>query len=239
MTSSVLRIASRFRGPPHSGNGGYVAGLLANELGGADCIVTLKAPPPLDETLGLEVDAAGAALWFGDEQVATAGWAPVGVEVPAPPSLDAAEAAARRFTGFRTHIFPGCFVCGPERAPGDGLRIFAGPLEDDSGRVAAVWTPDASLADGDGLVRDEFIWAALDCPGYFAVQERAGLAVLGRLGVVRRAPVAAGEPVIVSGWPIASEGRKHTVGTALHAADGTLLAAGLGTWVSLKPQLAA
>lgn len=239
MTSSVLRISPRFRGPPLSGNGGYVAGLLAGALGGTDCVVTLKAPPPLDETLGLEIDAAGATLWFGDEPIAAATGIAVEVEVPAAPALEAAEAAARRFTGFHKHIFPGCFVCGPERAPGDGLRIFTGPLDDGSDRVAAVWTPDASLADGDGRVQDEFVWAALDCPGYFAVQDRAGKAVLGRLGVIRHAPVLAGEPVIVTGWPIASEGRKHLVGTALHAADGTLLAAGLGTWVSLKPELQA
>lgn len=239
MTSSVLRISPRFRGPPHSGNGGYVCGLLGREFDGAPCVATLKAPPPLDETLGLEVDAAGAALWFGDEPIGTANAAPVELEVPPAPSVEAAEGAATRFTGFHKHIFPGCFVCGPERAPGDGLRIFTGPLDDGSGRVAAVWTPDASLADAEDVVHDEFVWAALDCPGYFAVQDRAGKAVLGRLGVVRHAPVRAGEPVIVTGWPIASEGRKHTVGTALHAADGTLLAAGLGTWVSLKPELEA
>lgn len=237
MTSSVLRISPRFRGPPLSGNGGYVCGLLGREFDGASCVVTLKAPPPLDETLGLECDAAGVALWFGDEPVASGSRAPVSIEVPPAPSLDAAEAASRRFTGFHKHIFPGCFVCGPERAPGDGLRIFTGPLDDGTERVAAVWTPTEDLADAEGLVHDEFVWAALDCPGYFAVQDRAGKAVLGRLGVVRHAPVRAGEPVIVTGWPVTSEGRKHTVGTALHAADGTLLAAGLGTWVSLKPEL--
>lgn len=237
MTSSVLRIAARFRGPPNSGNGGYVAGLLAGGLGGSNCIVTLQAPPPLDETLGLEADGRGATLWFGDEQLATANAGVVSVDVPPPPSLEDAEAAARRFTGFHKHIFPGCFVCGPERAPADGLRIFTGPLDDGSGRVAAVWTPDEGLAGAGGHVQDEFLWAALDCPGYFAVQDRAGKAVLGRLGVVLHEPVRAGEPIIVTGWPIASDGRKHTVGTALHAADGTLAAAAVGTWVSLKPEL--
>ncbi len=39
-----------------------------------------------------------------------------------------------------------------------------------------------------------------------------------------------GDTVIVSGWPIASEGRKHKVGTAINDVDGRLIAsaAGLG-----------
>jgi hypothetical protein len=35
--------------------------------------------------------------------------------------------------------------------------------------VAAPWVPDDTLADPDeGYVRPEFLWAALDCPGYYA-----------------------------------------------------------------------
>ena len=40
-------IRKRFCGPPNSGNGGYVCGLLANALG-EPAQVTLHAPPPLD-----------------------------------------------------------------------------------------------------------------------------------------------------------------------------------------------
>ena len=48
MTSVI--IDKRYRGPPNSGNGGYVCGRLARHIpGGAE--VTLRAPPPLDKRL--------------------------------------------------------------------------------------------------------------------------------------------------------------------------------------------
>ena len=47
-------------------------------------------------------------------------------------------------------------------------------------------------------------------------------------------PVRAGERLIVTGWPIASEGRKHRVGSALHDADGNLVAAATATWITVK-----
>lgn len=233
MTEHFLRIDPRFRGPPTSGNGGYVAGLLARELGDRECVVTLRRPPPLARDLAVERDGAAVRLVDGEEVVAFAAPAPVAVDVPPPPALAAAIAAQARFTGHDHHIFPGCFVCGPERVAGDGLRIFTGRLDTGTGQVAAAWTPDDSLHDPSGALCPEFIWAALDCPGYFAVQDRSGPAVLGRLGVTRLRPIPAHAPLIVTGWPIASDGRKHQVGTALHDDQGRLLAAGLATWVSL------
>jgi acyl-coenzyme A thioesterase PaaI-like protein len=226
-----LRIDPRFRGPPESGNGGYVAGLLARELGGSDCRVRLRRPPPLGTPL--EVTSGGAAFNLMDraEIVASATRAMVEVGAPSAPPLAEAESASRRFTGFRSHIFPGCFVCGPERGVGDGLRIFPGASG--GGMVAAPWKPAADLSDSDGIVRSEFVWAALDCPGYFAVQQLAGPAVLGELAVRMHEPVGGGEPLVVIGWPIESSGRKHRAGTALYAGD-RLIAAAEATWVSLR-----
>ena len=48
--SDEVHIAHRFRGPPASGNGGYVVGLLAEWIDGP-AEVTLLAPPPLDVPL--------------------------------------------------------------------------------------------------------------------------------------------------------------------------------------------
>jgi hypothetical protein len=45
----TITIARRFRGPPNSGNGGYVCGMLARYITGA-AEVTLRAPPPLETT---------------------------------------------------------------------------------------------------------------------------------------------------------------------------------------------
>jgi hypothetical protein len=52
--SKEIVIARRFRGPPQSGNGGYVAGMLAQSLGGP-ATVRPKAPPPLETRLRIEI----------------------------------------------------------------------------------------------------------------------------------------------------------------------------------------
>ena len=238
MPPASLRIDSRFRGPPNSGNGGYVCGLLARELGGSDCIVTLRQPPPLDAALRLERADDSASLMQGEELIGSAVRAAIVHEVPTPPGYDEAVEAESRFTGLRHHIFPGCFVCGLERGVGDGLRIFPGGVDGAGPRqVAAGWIPDDSLGDGAGLVRSEFVWAALDCPGYFAVEDRAGIALLGRLGATLFRPLRVGEPVIVTGWAIESKGRKHRAGSALHDRSGALIAAGTATWITLEAPL--
>ena len=230
MTDTV-RIQSRFRGPPQSGNGGYVAGLLARHGGrpsGAE--VTLLKPPPLDRDLAVVRDGGGAVLRDGETTIAT--MAPAAVEIKAPPPVSPEEAAAavEGFTGFSHHIFPECFVCGPARGEGDGLRIFPGAAG--ARRVAAPWRPSPDLCGADGKVAPEFVWAALDCPGYFAVQEAAGAAVLGRLAVRIDREVGCDEPLVAVGWPIESAGRKHRAGTALYSGDA-LKAVGVATWISL------
>ena len=236
---STVRIERRFRGPPESGNGGYVAGLVAAALGGSECTVTLRAPPPLDSDLMLETDGAAATLFQGDSVVVTASKAPLEIDVPPPPTLAEAQDAEPRFAGHSDHIFPGCFVCGPERGAGDGMRIFPGELHDRNRRVAATWTPDETVTDEKGFVRPEFLWAALDCPGYFAAGADAGMALLGRMSAVIHRPTRAGDPLIVTGWPIDSEGRKHRVGCALHDANGELVAAATATWITLNEAQAA
>ena len=231
---STIHIERRFRGPPETGNGGYVAGLVAAALGGTDCTVTLKSPPPLDRDLTLTTDDAAATLMWDDSIVVTASREAVDIDVPRPPTLEEAREAEPRFTGHSHHIFPGCFVCGPERGESDGMRIFPGALHDRVRRVAATWTPDETVTGHDGKVRPEFLWAALDCPGYFAAEDDAGLALLGQMSAVLHRTVKAGEPLIVTGWPIESEGRKHKVGSALHDANGELVAAATATWITVR-----
>jgi hypothetical protein len=229
LTDERVTIDRRFCGPPDSGNGGYVAGLVARALGGSDCAVTLHLPPPLGKEMELRETDDGAALFDGERLVASARRGKPDIEVPESPSLEQALEAEGRFVGLARHNFPGCFVCGPERSQ-DGLRIFTGPMA--SGGVAGSWTPGGDLADADDIVRTEFLWAGLECPGFFAVEEAAGLALLGRMTAsVKRSP-AAGEPLIVTGWPIASDSRKHHVGTALHDARGRLVACARSTWIS-------
>src|SRR5690606_12329497 len=81
--------------------------------------------------------------------------------------------------------FPQCFTCGLEREPGDGLRLFTGPVAagTDDHRVACDWTPDPSLADATdpGTVALPVVWAALDCPGAWAIDLSDRAVVLGRI----------------------------------------------------------
>lgn len=228
----IVQIDRRFRGPPDSGNGGYVAGALAGALGGSDVEVMLRAPPPLGVDLTIEVDGDEARLTDGETIVATAARAEIAIDVPAPPSVAEARAAEAQYIGHRHHLFPGCFVCGPERSPGDGLRIFPGNTAED--HVAAQWMPDQGLGDETGVVRSEFLWSALDCPGYWAVREAAGMALLGRIGAILHRRPSVSERLVVTGWAIQHDGRKHHVGTAVHDEAGELVAAARATWISLK-----
>lgn len=223
-------IAQRFCGPPDSGNGGYVAGVVAGALGGSGCTVTLKRPPPLDRPLQLEREGDTAILRDETGEIASAIAADFELEVPAPPAFAEAAAAEDRFTGHDNHLYPACFVCGPHRAQGDGLRIFPGAVGD---VVASTWHPTGDLAGEDGLVRREFLWAALDCPGYFAAEQAAGDALLGRMTARVERDVAAGENLIVTGWAIDSDGRKHHVGTAIHDSAGRIVASARSTWITL------
>jgi hypothetical protein len=230
-----FEIAGRFCGPPRSGNGGYTCGRVAAHLQGP-VAVRLKAPPPLCSAVRLESGTADARLYDGTSLIAEARWAPLELEVPPAPSHDEAVAASRSYAGFHDHAFSGCFVCGPARQPGDGLRIFpggAGP----HGLLAAPWTPDASLADAAGRVRPEFLWSALDCPGGFAVLPPvAGAAVvLGELWAAVEGEVFAGEECVVTAWPLGVDGRKHVAGSAVYGAGGRLVARARAIWIAVPP----
>ena len=226
-------IGQRFHGPPGSGNGGYSCGVLGKFFDGP-AAVRLRIPPPLDAPMAVHAIDGGVELIHGDELVATGRPATVEIDVPEPPDFAAAEAASERYRGFDSHFYPGCFVCGPEREHGDGLRVFAGPVEAGSGpegMVAATWIPDDSLLDSSGKVATEYLWAVLDCPGAYAFPEpETGAILLGELAVAIHGSVSPGEKCVLIGWEISNEGRKHYTGTALFDASGACLAVGYATW---------
>ncbi len=118
-------IATRFCGPPSSGNGGYTAGMLAAQLGGT-VEVTLRRPPRLQHEMRLELAGERAELIDGELLVAEARRAELELAAPAAVSFERAREASGQYVGFRRHHFRGCFVCGPARAAGDGLRILPG-----------------------------------------------------------------------------------------------------------------
>ena len=232
-------IAQRFCGPPTSGNGGYCAGLLARDMPGPATVV-LRARIPLDIALDLKADPEGAVISGPSGEVIGEGRPDpdfVLPEPPPPPAWEEALAAEARHIGIGQRFHPICFSCGPERGEGDGLRVFAGQVAGaDAGQLACTWTPHVNFADPDGLTPVEVIWAALDCPGFFAWVVREGRhgALLGTMtGEVLRRP-RAGEPCIVTAWPLERSGRKETAGVALFSAEGELLARAHQVWIVMS-----
>ena len=210
----TVEIARRFRGPSSSGNGGYTCGLLSRLVQG-DAEVTLRAPPPLDTPLRV----VGLQVFDGKTLVAEVRPTTVELELPEPVSF--ADARALEPPPDPDHPFPECFVCGPQ---GDGLRLRPGPVGD--GRVVATWVPDE--------VSHELVWAALDCPGAFAVNPAfaRGPTVLGRLAAHVAELPSVGDELVVVAWDLGaasaggarggSDGRRLHAGTALFRGDRAL-----------------
>jgi hypothetical protein len=232
--ASTFRIAHRFCGPTDTGNGGYTCGVVASYARNPVTVRLLK-PIPLDTDLTvLEQDGLLTVLRDG-ERLAEARPGDVGeLAPPAPPTPSGAAAASSRYAGFARHPAPECFVCGPLRKDRDGLRIFAGAMG--PGVAAAPWTPDESLDAGDGRIRPEFVWAALDCPGFAAAAPDMRPMLLGELTArIDRRP-GVGEPCVVVGWVIGVSGRKHETGTALYDSERRLCGVARAIWIEPRQE---
>lgn len=215
-------IASRFNGPPDTGNGGYSAGLFASAhaaVPGRAVEVTLRRPPPLD--LPLTADG-GQIRDPGGEVVAEVReiGAFTAIVPPVPPA--AAHRASAAYPGFTDHPFPTCYVCGPQRT--DGLRIFPGPTAD--GRTAA---PFRAPADVDGRT----VWAALDCPGGWSIIAPGRPYVMGRMAAVVSAVPEPGEECVVVGATVDVSGRKALVNSTLYGPSGDMLGYARATWLAI------
>ncbi len=230
----TLVIGSGFNGPPASGHGGYVCGLMAGLLGANPAEVTLRLPPLLGRPLAVERGSGGVQLYDGDAMVADARSAGLELDVPEPVSFEEADEASVAYPGLRAHPFPTCLVCGPKRQPEDGFRIFGGRVGEDV-TMAAAWVPPAWAAGEGRLVRPEFIWAALDCPGGWSLHvEMPGRhAVLGRLAARLIEPVKAGGRHVIMAWPLGAESRKGYAGSALFTEAGALCAVARATWIRI------
>ncbi len=249
-TDSDLMVPARYCGPTSSGNGGYTAGLLAERFAhhprpADECLVvevTLRTPPPLDTDMRVEHldDGPRTRLWIGETLVAEARCtdeelAPVDEVSPA-----AATAAMADYAGLRSHPFPRCFACGPERADGDGLRIFPGPVG--PGRVASAWTPHARLAEASDLLDPGVqrvslgtTWAALDCVGGWTTDLEGRPMVLGQIAAQVDALPVVGEPHVVVGVELATEGRKTWTASTVYDSDGRIVARARHTWIAVDP----
>ena len=220
MHAGEIVIERTFRGPLASGNGGYVAGRVAAFVDGP-AEVTLRLPPPLETPLRVERDGDSVRVYDRDALVAEARPAGVDVEVPAPPTLEEAAAGEAHHIRFGSPGFAECFVCGIRD---DGLNIHVGEVPGRAPLHAARWRAGSATPD--------VVWAAIDCPGAYAVGGQGrGEVVLGRMTAeVLRVPEPS-EWTIAAAWPLGEDGRKLYAGTALFAADGELLARARQTWI--------
>jgi hypothetical protein len=239
----LVTIDKRFCGPPNSANGGYACGMLAHAIG-CSAEVTLRAPPPLGRLLELTRSADGSVeLRDGATLLGTARDAHLELsDIPAASFAEAEDAARRSPYDESNHNLASCFVCGPARATGDGLRIFVGPLAGGPGSdmqvLAGPWVPYPDLAGRDGRVATEFVWSALDCPTGFACMAAHHLGMsgnepilLGRMTARINECPHPGDRCVLTAWPTGRDGRKLFASSALFGCDGELLAIARATWL--------
>ena len=239
-----LIVPARFNGPVRSGNGGFTAGSLAERVSTTATVeVTLRRPPPLETPMTVATDAGVTTLAVGAELVASARIVDDDLDAVDEVPPDVAATAMLGYPGLVRHPFPTCFACGPDRADGDGLRIFPGPVEGDRGHVASVWVPAPAHAESsdlvDGVQRCGFgiTWAALDCVGGWSEDLEGRPCVLGRMTARVDARPVVGEPHVVVGRRLGRDGRKSFTASTLYDADGRVVAAARHVWIAVDPSV--
>jgi hypothetical protein len=236
-----VAIEKRFCGPPKSANGGYACGLLAAYIEG-NAEITLLAPPPLGEPLCIVAGEHGVEL--RKQETTLAKGRTVHIDSPEVPIVsfgEAQDAVRRSPCDESRHPLPTCFVCGPTRVEGDGLRIIPACLSPHAGKagaVAAPWVPTSDLAGEDGAVAHEFIWAALDCPTGFAGAGARHLGMsgtepilLGRMSARIESRPNPDDHCVIVAWPTGRDGRKLFASSALLSSQGKLLAVAQTIWI--------
>lgn len=242
-SGDTISIADRFRGPPQSGNGGYVAGVAASLLNTDTSVeVTLRSPIPLNSPLAVHRQSDITTIKHGETLIAEVREAELDLAIPEPPDWQSTSAAQLNSPSLQhrinplipkgTGFHPVCFCCGADHE--DGLQVYAAPVPGTE-QVAAIWQSKTEWAESDGFLPDSFLWTALDCPGQFAFMAADIITgMLGRItGEVKR-HAKAGQEYLVTGWRIGIEGKKHYAGTAIFDRDKNLLAAAKSVWIGTR-----
>jgi hypothetical protein len=238
--NAIVRVEHRYRGPrelphgEHHGHGGYFCGRVAQLVRGLTAL-SIPKPIPLERDLVVRTSSGHTTVHVGEVKIAggEVRGVPLSVTVPGPISFEEARQAGTRFRGFTGHPFPECFACGHRRDKGDGLRIFTGEVGNDVNgepQLAGVWSPDRSSIDDDGFIRPEIVWAALDCPGGWAVPGKCSTIAL-QVELLERIP--GDRPLIVRGWlqqPVDPDRKSRFAGTAILDETGRALALGAAIW---------
>lgn len=227
-TPETITIDSLYRGPMGMSNGGFTAGTLAKGPEGP-MQVRLEHPVPYEEVLTTRRRNTGRELLYGDSVLAIA--KPAVDPIAAPPFVEAELVLGHPRWQHGLEFFADCFVCG--RPAPDGLGVELRRI--DVRTFAAVWQPSACQAVPRGSVADEFLWAALDCPGgYAALASSSRLGLLGSIAVDIQFRPDSNQSLVVVGQATTVEGRKLGAATGIYATDGELVAAGSAVWIALK-----
>ena len=242
-------IPSRFRGPPQSGNGGYVSGvfaeLLPHQPGAPE--ITLRSPIPLDRTMTVKKGSSetlGVDVFDDETLIAECRLIDspffdfIVPPCPDPVQIEAAMPSSLAFTPNINPLLPNqkgfhpiSFCCGVEAEY--GLHVYPAPHH--HGHYAALWKTKDTWAV-DGKVPASFLWTAMDCPAQFAFMNasiRTGL--MGRMSAEILALPKAGATLIVSAWTIAVQGKKHFAGAALFDETGEQIARATTLWIGGEP----
>ncbi|MBM9499067.1 hypothetical protein JWG44_02210 [Leptospira sp. 201903071] len=234
-TSSIfnfesIEINEKYCGPPMSGNGGYIAGITANQIQNEAAVIKIKAPGPLNESLYYSRDpiSKGIKLLSKETNLVIAEAkedSDFFMDFPELNSstLEGIQNPEEEYLGFQKHPFPTCFVCGPKRNHEDGMRIFSAKIKDQDGFThlhGAFWNPWKDLSDLDGKIRNEIVWAALDCPGGFAVSYvDPTMIVLVKLRGRLLESIFAELPYAILSWEIGRNRRQRIAGTAIYRVE--------------------
>lgn len=238
-------------GPPGILQGGLAAGITAPIARLADrhhapltsIDARLHAPTPLGASLRARVRASADAARYhvetrhGDVQLVSAEVELAGHE-PTPQAFDLAELGrSRPPEPTPQHIYPGCFVCGPEPTHPHGQRLH--PRYRDDGAIVQPWVVDPELGDERSMIDPLMISAVLDCPtvwasiGHIQALGHEGALLAGyRLQLFRDAPVM--EPLRLVARMDAGDGRKIQARGALVDEEGVIYAVASAFHVSVS-----
>ena len=236
--TETLTIPARFNGPPDSANGGYTSGRVAQLVGAEEVEVSLRRPPPLDQPLEVVREGERVELRDGDTLVAEGG--PTELLFDVPDAVPRGEVAAAERPGARSGPpsipSPPAWSAAPTASPATGCA--SSPLRylTARGSSARAGLPGELESDGDGWVRPELAWAALDCPTSAPVANfgEGPPMVLASLAARLGCPVRVGEPHTILSWGLEVDGRKRRAAAALYDSDGVLRCASRALWIELR-----
>lgn len=238
-TASTVVIPHWAEGRQGFGQGGWCSATFAATIA-EPVVIDLRVGVPLETPMAVVAADGGWELRDGDVVVMRARPRDR-VAFPTTAAVDvgaAAEASARFDRGPDDHAAPACFSCGLRERT---MRVWPGPLDDGSDRLATTWTPPEWVAGADGAVPEAVVWTAMDCAQGFFVGSgpvrRRGFTVRFEADVYR--PVRVGETYVVvgfngdgNGW----DGRKREAAAAVFDRSGALMAAAASLWVEPRSE---